>query len=101
MTDFKAVGLKAVFDQPDLLDADHFLPRIRNDEAGGMRPDLPDVGISKIPALVNVAAGDQPQIDRAKHLDQATACRHRNVAYRCRRELGIIGRVQKKRLVQE
>ena len=65
MTDFKAVGLKTVFDQPDLLGADDFLLRIRNDEAGGRRPDVADVAIGKIAALVNVAAGDQPQIGRA------------------------------------
>jgi len=97
----KAVGLEPILDQPDLLDADQFLPCIRNDEAGGRRPDVPDVGIGKIPALVNMAAGDQPQIDGAKHLDQAAASRHRNVAYRCRRQLGIVGQVQKQRLVQE
>src|SRR6476659_5765044 len=81
----KTVGLEPILDQPDLLDADHFLPRIRNDEAGGRRPDVADVGIVKIPALVNMAAGDQPQIDGAKHLDQVAACRHRNVADRGRR----------------
>src|SRR6266403_2993017 len=101
VTNLKTVGPESILDQPDLLDADHFLPCIRNDEAGGRRPDVPDVGIGKIPALVNVAAGDQPQIDGAKHLDQAAACRHRNVAYRGRREFGIVGRIQKQRLVQE
>jgi hypothetical protein len=91
MKHLKGVGLEAIFHQPDFLDADHFLLGIRNDEAGGRRPDVADVGISKIPALVNVAAGDQPKIDRAEHLDQAAPCRHRDIAYRRCREFGIAG----------
>src|SRR3981081_4507340 len=76
VTNLKAVGLEAVFHQSDLFDADHFLLRIRNDEAGGRRPDVSDVAKGKIPALVNVATGDQPQIDRTKYLHQPAPCRH-------------------------
>jgi hypothetical protein len=59
------------------------------------------MGICEIPALVDVAAGDQPQIDSAQHFQEAPACWHWNVADRCSRELRIVGRIQKKRLVQE
>src|ERR1700730_188874 len=90
VTDFEGVGLEPVFYQPDFLDADQVLPRIRNDEAGGRRPDVRGVGISEIPALVHVAAGDEPQIDGVEHPDQALSRRHRNVAYRCCREFGIV-----------
>ena len=93
VTHLEAIRLEAVFDKPDLLDADHFLPFVRNDEAGGRRPDMPHMAKGKIPALVNMAGGDQAQIDDAKHLDQAAACRHRNVADRGCRSLGIIGRI--------
>ncbi len=101
VTDFEAVGLEAVFHQPDLLDPDQFLLGIGNDEAGRRRPDVPDVSKGEIAALVDVAAGDQPQIDGPQHLDQPAPCRHRNVAYRGCREFGIVGCIQIQRLVQE
>ena len=63
MTDLETVGLEAVFDQADLLGADPLLQRVRNDEAGRGRPDVADVPIGEIAALMHVAAGDQPQID--------------------------------------
>ena len=43
VADLKAVGLEAVFHQPDFLDADHFLHPVGNDEAGRRRPDVADV----------------------------------------------------------
>jgi hypothetical protein len=45
----------------------------------------------EIAALVHVAAGDQPQIDLAQHLDQPRAHRLRDVADRGRRQFGIVG----------
>jgi hypothetical protein len=101
VTNLKAVGLKAVFHEADLLGADHFLPRIGNDEAGGRRPDVADVAIGKIPALMDMAAGDQPQVDGAQHLNQAAAHRHRNITDRRCIKLGIVGRVQVKRFVKK
>ena len=62
---------------------------------------MSDVRIGKIPALVNVAAGDQPEIGGAQHLHQAAPRRHRNVAYGRCREFRIVGRIQIKRLVQK
>jgi hypothetical protein len=59
------------------------------------------VAKGKISALVNVSAGNQPQVGRAKHLYEACSRWHRNVSYRGRCQFGIAGRVQKKRLVQE
>src|SRR5580692_3555447 len=38
VTDFKTVGCKAVLHQPDLLEADHLLPRVGENEGGGRRP---------------------------------------------------------------
>src|SRR6185312_10581749 len=70
VTDLETVGLEAIFHQADLLDTDHFLPGIWNDEAGRRRPDLTGVGKGEIAALVDVAAGDQPQVDGAQHFDQ-------------------------------
>ena len=55
MKHFEAVGLETILHEPDFLDADHFLSCIRNDEAGGGRPDVPDMAKSKIPALVHMA----------------------------------------------
>jgi len=34
------------------------------------RPDVPYMTKGKIPALVDMAAGDQPQIDGAEHVHQ-------------------------------
>ena len=42
-TDFKAVGLEAVFHQSDLFHADHILYPVGNDEACRRRPDVADV----------------------------------------------------------
>ena len=39
----ESVGPEAILHQPDLFDADHFLHRVRNDEAGRRRPDVPDM----------------------------------------------------------
>jgi hypothetical protein len=89
MAHFKRVGLEAIFHQPDFLDADQLLPGVGNDEAGGWRPHMPDMGKGEIPALVNVSAGDQAKIDGAEHFDHAAARRHRNIADRRRRKFGI------------
>src|SRR5437667_12723793 len=56
VADFKAVGLEAVFDQSDFLDADPLLPHIRNDEAGRGRPDVANAAKREIPPLMDVAA---------------------------------------------
>ena len=40
MADFKTVGLETILQQPDFLGADDFLHPVRNDEAGGRRPDM-------------------------------------------------------------
>jgi hypothetical protein len=55
----------------------------------------------EVAPLMDVARGDQPQINRRKHLDQILAPGLRNVAYCGSFKLGIFGRVQIKRLVQE
>jgi hypothetical protein len=62
---------------------------------------MADVLIREIAALMDVAGGDQPQIDRAQHVDQPAPRRLRDVPYRGRRKLGIVGRVEIERLVQE
>ena len=63
MPDFEAVGPETILHQPDLLDADHFLHPVGNDEAGGRRPDMAGVTKGEVAALMDVAGGDQPQID--------------------------------------
>src|ERR1700692_1673307 len=47
MTHFKAVGLETILYQPDLLDADHFLPGIGDHEACGRRPNMSGAGMGK------------------------------------------------------
>ena len=82
MADFKTVRRKAVFHQPGFLQRDPFLPCIGNDEAGRRRPDMTDAPIREIAALMDVAGGDEPQIDRAEHLDQPLPRRLWHIAYR-------------------
>src|SRR6202048_3381488 len=43
----KTVGLGAVLHHSDFLGADHLLPRIRKDDSGRGRPDVPGGGIGK------------------------------------------------------
>ena len=62
---------------------------------------MADVAIGEIAALVDVAAGDQSEIDRTQHLDETATRWHRNVADRARFQLGIVGCVQINRFVQE
>src|SRR5260370_11633696 len=62
---------------------------------------MADMAKSEIAALVDVARGDQPQVDLAQHVDQPAACGLGDVAYRRLGKFGIAGRVEKERLVQE
>ena len=62
---------------------------------------MADVAKGEIAPLMDVARGDQPQVDRAEHLDQVAACRLWHIADCCRLALGIVGRGQVERLVQE
>ena len=66
MADFKTVGLEAVFHQPGFLDADHRLHALREDEAGGRRPDVAGAAIGEVAALVHVAAGDEAHVVRRR-----------------------------------
>src|SRR5438045_7598398 len=54
VADLKAIDLEAVFHQSDFLDADPLLPRIRNDEAGGGRPDVANAAKREIPPLMDM-----------------------------------------------
>ena len=53
--------MEAIFHQPGLLDRDHILPGVGNDEAGRGRPDMAGMAAGEIAALVDMAARDQPQ----------------------------------------
>ena len=43
VTNLKTIGRKTILNQPDFLNADHFLHPVRNDEASGRRPDMAGV----------------------------------------------------------
>ena len=90
----KLSGGKRYSTSPTSLMRDPVLPRIGNDEAGRRRPDMTGVAIGEIAALVHVAAGDQPQIDRAEHLDQPLPRRLRHVADRGRPSSGSSGELR-------
>ena len=62
---------------------------------------MSDVAIREIAALVQVAAGHQSQVNGIKHLHKPAARRHRDIAHGARRQLRIIGGIQKQWLVQE
>ena len=52
-------------------------------------------------AGAGVTAGDEAQIDSPEHLDQPRSRWLRHVADRGLRQLGVVGRVEEQRLVQE
>src|SRR5262252_5532555 len=80
VADLKAVGLEAVFDEAGFLDPDPLLALVVDDEARRRRPDVSDTAKSVVAPLMDVAAGDEAQVDARKHLDQALPCRLRYVA---------------------
>jgi hypothetical protein len=61
--DLKTIGFKPILYQPDLLSSDQFLPHVANDEGRRRRPDMSDVPPGEVTALMDVAAGDEAQID--------------------------------------
>ena len=55
VADFETVRRETIFHQPGFLQRDPFLALVGHDEAGGRRPDMTDVAVSEIAALVDVA----------------------------------------------
>jgi hypothetical protein len=64
--DVKTIGSEPILYQPDLLSADQFLPPVANDEGCRWRPDMSNVTPGEVTALMDVAAGDETQIDGAQ-----------------------------------
>src|SRR3954453_10983626 len=93
--DLKTAGLETILHQPAFLRADHGLYSVRDDEAGGRRPDVARMAKGEVAALMDMAARNQPHVVRAEHLYEPGAHRLRNVADRGAGFLGIIRGHQK------
>src|SRR5262249_21686681 len=101
VANLEAVGAEAVFDEAGLLDRAPVLALVVDLEAGRRRPDVTRMAEREVAPLMHITAGDQPQIDTREHLDQPRTRRLRHVADRGLGCLGIVGQMEKHRLVQE